>query len=89
MLFTEQPCWICLEYCLTPYQRLTAVMQIKNEFQSFTCSSTTKNKWMWQYKKYVTKCKGSVTIVADFSPEFNIQFRWRSEHQPKNHRAYQ
>ena len=34
-------------------------------------------------------CKGSVTIVADFSPEFNLQFRWRSEHQPKNHRAYQ
>ena len=22
--------------------------------------------------------KGSVTIVADFSPEFNLQFRWRS-----------
>ena len=35
------------------------------------------------------KHKGSVTIVADFSPEFNLQFRWRSEHQPKNHRAYQ
>ena len=33
--------------------------------------------------------KGSVTIVADFSPEFNLQFRWRSEHQPKNRRAYQ
>ena len=33
--------------------------------------------------------KGSITIVADFSPEFNLQFRWRSEHQPKNHRAYQ
>ena len=33
--------------------------------------------------------KGSVTIVADFSPEFNLQFGWRSEHQPKNHRAYQ
>ena len=33
--------------------------------------------------------KGSVTIVADFSPEFNLQFHWRSEPQPKNHRAYQ
>ena len=26
----------------------------------------------------VIQCKGSLTIVADFSPEFNIQFRWRS-----------
>ena len=33
--------------------------------------------------------KGAITIVADFSPEFNLQFRWCSEHQPKNHRAYQ
>ena len=33
--------------------------------------------------------KGCVTIVADFSPEFNLQFRWRSEHQTKNHSAYQ
>ena len=40
------------------------------------------------FQSYVIS-KGSVTIVADFSPEFNLQFRWRSEHQTKNHRAYQ
>ena len=33
--------------------------------------------------------KESVTIVADFSPEFNPPFRWRSKHETKNHRAYQ
>ena len=30
-----------------------------------------------------SKCKASVTIVADFSPEFNPPFRWRSKHQTK------
>ena len=33
--------------------------------------------------------KGSLTIVVDFSPEINLQFRWCSEHQLKNRRAYQ
>ena len=34
--------------------------------------------------------KASVTIVADFGPEFNPPFRWRSKHQTKkNHNAYQ
>ena len=32
--------------------------------------------------------KASVTIFADFGPEFNPQFRWRSKHQTKNHCAY-
>ena len=27
--------------------------------------------------------KASVTIMADFSPEFNPPFRWRSKHQTK------
>ena len=30
------------------------------------------------------KSKASVTIMADFSPEFNPPFRWRSKHQTKN-----
>ena len=28
--------------------------------------------------------KASVTIMADFSPEFNPPVRWRSKHQTKN-----
>ena len=28
--FTEQWCWIKLEYCLTSYQQLTAVLEIKS-----------------------------------------------------------
>ena len=28
--------------------------------------------------------KASVTIMADFSPELNPPFRWRSKHQTKN-----
>ena len=28
-------------------------------------------------------CKASVTILADFGPEFNPPFRWRSKHQTK------
>ena len=32
--------------------------------------------------------KASVTILADFGPEFNSPFRWRSIHQAKNHSAY-
>ena len=32
--------------------------------------------------------EASVTILADFCPEFNPQFRWRSKHQTKNHSAY-
>ena len=29
-------------------------------------------------------CKASVTILADFCPEFNPPFRWRSKRQTKN-----
>ena len=37
------------------------------------------------FLKYPEKSyKASVTIMADFSPEFNPQFRWRSKHQTKN-----
>ena len=32
--------------------------------------------------------QASVTILADFCPEFNPPFRWRSKHQTKNHCAY-
>ena len=32
--------------------------------------------------------EASVTILADFGPEFNPPFRWGSKHQTKNHRAY-
>ena len=32
--------------------------------------------------------KASVTILADFGPEFNSPFRWRSKHQTKNHSAH-
>ena len=32
--------------------------------------------------------KASVTILADFGPEFNPPFRWRSKHPDKNHCAY-
>ena len=32
--------------------------------------------------------KASVTILADFGPEFNPPFRWCSKHQTKNHSAY-
>ena len=31
--------------------------------------------------------KASVTILADFGPEFNPPFPWRSKHQTKNHSA--
>ena len=31
--------------------------------------------------------KASVTILADFGPEFNPPFRWRSKNQTKNHSA--
>ena len=30
--------------------------------------------------------KASVTIMADFSPEFNPPVRWRSKHKTKNDR---
>ena len=33
---------------------------------------------------YTSSLKASVTIIADFSPEFNPPFRWRSKHQTKN-----
>ena len=32
----------------------------------------------------LTVCKASVTIMADFSPEFDPPVRWRSKHQTKN-----
>ena len=32
--------------------------------------------------------QASVTILADFGPEFNPPFRWRSKNQTKNHSAY-
>ena len=32
--------------------------------------------------------EASVTILANFGPEFNPPFRWRSIHQIKNHSAY-
>ena len=35
-----------------------------------------------------SKLKASVTILADFGPEFNPPFRWRSKHQTKNHSTY-
>ena len=37
---------------------------------------------------FVGKSKASVTILADFGPEFDPPFRWRSKHQTKNHSAY-
>ena len=37
----------------------------------------------------LTKSKASVTIMADFSPEFNPQVRWRSKHRTKNDCQYQ
>ena len=36
-----------------------------------------------------THSNAYVTIMADFSPEFNPPFRWRSKHQPKNYCSYQ
>ena len=38
---------------------------------------------------YVVMYKGSVTIVAGFSPEFDHPFLWRSKHQTKNVCLYQ
>ena len=32
--------------------------------------------------------KASVTILADFGPEFNPPFSWRSKHQTKYHTSY-
>ena len=36
------------------------------------------------HSSYSLHLKASVTIMADFSPEFNPPVRWRSKHQTKN-----
>ena len=43
-----------------------------------------KSEILENYDTYLLVSEGSVTIVADFSPEFSPPFRWRSKHQTKN-----
>ena len=47
------------------------------------------SSWHWFFCQYsCAHLKASVTILADFGPEFNSPFRRRSKHQTKNHSAY-
>ena len=39
---------------------------------------------MSQMVKYLRTKQASVTILADFGPEFNPPFPWRSKHQSEN-----
>ena len=45
-------------------------------------------RWRGPNKAGTKVKEASVTILADFGPEFNSPFRWRSKHQTKNHSAY-
>ena len=38
----------------------------------------------FEEKALVSTAKASVTIMADFSPEFDPPVRWRSKHKTKN-----
>ena len=62
--------------------------KLDNFKRDLTDESEVKSDQIVKKLKAENSYKASVTIFADFGPEFNPPFRWRSKHQTKNHCAY-
>ena len=70
----------------------TAFVCLSNDFtEVYSYLWVTMDEWYCRFciqgipsKGNPYPCKASVTIMADFSPEFDPPVRWRSKHQTKN-----
>ena len=71
--FTEQSCWIKLECCLTPYQRLTSVLEIKClNFNSLHV--VTRINGCGSIKKYLTNITaGNLLIHSIMFCSLNVE----------------
>ena len=74
------------------YKQTMCVLRVNGKSARGNASETTfvcNNRKNWFFKchsfwQFGMNWKASVTIIADFSPEFDPPVRWRSKHQTKN-----
>ena len=70
-----------ISYALILYDFITDEPNLKIQTSISNLIFLTRLYWMLKLNRTV---KASVTIMADFSPEFDPPVRWRSKHQTKN-----